>query len=195
MNIDPRTIQRLREATGAGIMDCRRILEEADGDFDKAVELLRKAGQKVAAAKSSRETKEGLIHAYVHANGSMGALVEVSCETDFVARNEDFQKFVHNVAMQVVATNPIYLTPEDVPQSVIEKEREIYFEQMAGEMKPEDIKAKIIEGKLAKYFQEVCLMKQLYMSDDSITVEELLNQQIAKTGENIQIKRFSRFAL
>ncbi|MDO8571420.1 MAG: translation elongation factor Ts [bacterium] len=192
---DPKLIMKLRVDTGAGIVDCQKVLEEAGGDYDKAVDLLRKKGQKVAANKQDRETREGIVHAYTHANGRVGALVEMLCETDFVARNEDFKALAHDIALQIAATNPLYVKPEDVPAEVIEKEREIYKEQMAGENKPEEIKNKIITGKLAKYYQEVCLLKQPFIKDDSLTVEQLLTQMIAKVGENIQIRRFSRFAL
>lgn len=192
---DTKLILRVRATTGAGIVDCQKALEETQWDYDKAIELLRKRGQKVAATKQDRETREGIVHAYTHANGRVGALVEVLCETDFVARNEDFKNFVHDLSLQIVATNPLYLRPEDIPSDVIEKEKEIYREQIAGEKKPDDIKEKIIVGKLAKYYQEVCLLKQLYIKDDSITIEQLLGQMVSKVGENIQVRRFSRFAL
>lgn len=195
MIFDPKVIQQLRAETGAGILDCRKILEEAGGEYDKAIELLRKKGQKVAANKAERETHEGIVKSYIHSSGKMGAMVEVLCETDFVARNELFQQFAHNIAMHIAAANPLYLTPEQIPAEVIEKEKEIYAEQMAGEAKPDNIKEKIIEGKLAKYYSETCLMKQAYILDDTMTIEEVIQQQIAKTGENIQLRRFSRMAL
>ncbi len=192
---DPKLIIKLRGTTGAGIVDCQKALEEAGWDYEKAIDLLRKRGQKVAANKQDRETREGIIHAYTHANGRVGALVEILCETDFVARNDDVKAFAHDIALQIAATNPLYVKPEDVPTAVVEKEREIYKEQMAAEKKPEDIKEKIIAGKLAKYYQEVCLLKQPFIKDDSLTIEQLLIQMIAKVGENMQIRRFSRFAL
>ncbi len=195
MMFDPKVIQDLRAQTGAGILDCRKVLEEAGGDCDKAIELLRKRGQKVAASKGDRETKEGIVKSYIHSNGKVGAMVEILCETDFVARNEQFQQFAHNIAMHIAASNPLYLAPSDIPVEIIAKEKEIYAEQMAGEIKPENIKEKIIEGKLGKYFQDVCLLKQPFILDDSMTIEEAVQQQIAKTGENIQLRRFSRMAL
>lgn len=195
MMFDPKVIQKLRAETGSGIMDCRKILEEAGGDYDKAIELLRKRGQKVAANKADRETHEGIVKSYIHSNGKVGAMVEVLCETDFVARNEQFQQFAHNIAMHIAASNPLYLTPDQIPLDLIEKEKEIYTEQMAGETKPENIKEKIIEGKLAKFYSEVCLMKQAYVLDDTMTIEEVVVAQIAKTGENIQLRRFSRLSL
>jgi len=192
---NPKLVQQLRAETGAGILDCRKILEEAGGDYDKAIELLRKKGQKVAAAKADRETHEGIVKSYIHSNGKVGAMIEVLCETDFVARNEQFQTFAYNIAMHIAASNPLYLTPDQIPAEVIEKEKEIYAEQMAGENKPENIKEKIIEGKLAKYFAETCLMNQNYILDDALTIAEVVTQQIAKTGENIQLRRFSRLSL
>lgn len=193
--IDAKLVAQLRAQTGAGIMDCRKALEETSGDFEKAVDALRKRGQKVAAAKSSRETNEGLVHAYIHSNGKTGAMIEVLCETDFVARNEQFQGFCHDIALHIAASNPLYLRIEDVPEEVIAREKDIYLEQMAGENKPDDIKAKIIDGKFAKYYADVCLMKQAFIKDDTMTIEQVIEEQIAKTGENIQIKRFARFAL
>lgn len=193
--IDQHTLAKLREFTGAGIVDCKKALDEADGDFNSAVELLRKKGQKVAANKQERETKEGRIHAYIHGNGKAGALVEVLCETDFVARNEQFVQFCHGIAMHVVASHPLYLKPEDISDEIIAKEREIYEEQMAGENKPAEIKEKILRGKIAKYYAETCLLRQQFILDDSQTVEQYLAGMIAKTGEKIEIRRFSRFAL
>lgn len=186
---------RLRTTSGAGIVDCQKALDESAGDFEKAIELLRKRGQKVAAAKADRATKEGVIHAYIHGQGRVGVLLEVLCETDFVARNEDFKQFAHDIAMHIAATNPLYVTVADIPEAVIEKEREIYYEQMANENKPDEIKEKIIVGKLNKFYQEVCLMNQMYIKDDSQTIEQLASSLVGKLGENIQIKRFSRFAL
>lgn len=193
--IDQKLIIKLREFTGAGVVDCKQALEDAGGDYEKAVDLLRKKGQKVAANKQSRETKEGRVHSYIHGNGKAGTLVEVLCETDFVARNEQFIQFCHDLAMHIVATNPLYVKPEDVPDETVQKEREIYEEQMAGEKKPEEIKEKILQGKIAKYFQEVCLIKQPFIKDDSQTVEQHLVNLTAKMGEKIEIRRFCRFAL
>ncbi len=192
---DAKLVMQLREQTGAGILDAKKALEESGDDLMKAAELLRKKGAVKAASKSDRETHEGVVHAYIHAGGKVGAMVEILCETDFVARNEQFRDFVHDIAMHVAAANPLYLKPEDVPEEVIEKEKEIAKEQMAGENKPANIVEKILEGKVNKYFQETCLLKQSFVKDDSVTIEELVKGQIAKIGENIQIKRFVRFSL
>ncbi len=192
---DAGLIMKLRNLTGAGIVDCQKALEESGGDYDKAVDLLRKRGQKVAAAKQERETKEGIIHSYIHGQGRVGVLVEILCETDFVARNDEFKAFAHDVAMHIAAANPLYVRSEDIASEVIEKEKEIYKEQMAGENKPDEIKEKIIIGKLNKYYQETCLLNQAFIKDDSQTIQQLLQGTIAKTGENIQIRRFCRFSL
>lgn len=192
---DASLIMKLRNLTGAGIVDCQKALEEAVGDYELAVELLRKRGQKVAAAKQEREMNEGIIHSYIHGQGRVGVLVEISCETDFVARNDEFRAFAHDVAMHIAAANPLYVKPEDIAAEVIEKEKEIYKEQIAGENKPDEIKEKIITGKLNKYYQETCLMNQLFIKDDSLTIQQLVANTIAKTGENIQIRRFCRFSL
>ena len=188
-------IQKLREHTGAGMMATKKALAEADGDFAKAVDLLRQRGVKVAAAKGERATGQGLIEAYVHLGGKLGVLVEVACETDFVARTDKFKELAHDLAMQVAATNPLYLEPKDVPQEVIEREQRIYLEQLAAEGKQPPMADKIIAGKLAKFYQEVCLMKQPFFKDDQQTVAEVVMAAIAVLGENIKVKRFTRFAL
>jgi elongation factor Ts len=193
--IDTKLVAELRSMTGAGIVDCRKALEEAGGDLTKAAELLRKKGIAKAGSKGDRATKEGLVHAYIHSTGRVGALVEIQCETDFVARTEQFQNFVHEVALQVVAANPLYLSPDQISSEVIEKEKEIAAAEFAGSNKPKEVIDKIIEGRLAKYFAETCLLNQSYLKDEDKTIEELLKETIAKTGENIVIKRFSRFAL
>ena len=188
-------IQKLRERTGAGMMAAKKALEEAGHDFAKAVDLLRQRGVKVAAAKGERATGQGLIEAYVHLGGKLGVLVEVACETDFVARTDKFKELAHDLAMQVAATNPLYLEPKDVPQEVIEREQRIYLEQLAAEGKQPPMADKIIAGKLAKFYQEVCLMKQPFFKDDQQTVAEVVTAAIAVLGENIKVKRFTRFAL
>lgn len=195
--IDSKMIGDLRALTGAGIVDCKKALEETGGNFDAAVELLRKKGQKVAANKQSRETKEGLVYAYVHTSGRVGTLVEVLCETDFVARNDDFKQLAHELALQIAAMNPLYVNPEDVPTEVVDKEVEIYKEQMGASLsgKPQEMVEKILSGKIAKYYEEVCLLKQKFIKDDSITIAELVTRTIAKVGENIQVRRFARFSL
>jgi elongation factor Ts len=195
MPADTKTISELRGQTGAGIVDCKLALDEAGGDLEKAAEILRKKGIAKAAKKGERQTKEGLVDAYIHQGGKVGVLVEVQCETDFVARTEQFRDFVHEIAMQVAATNPLYVSADQVPPEVVEKEKEIFMEEFAGSSKPKDVVEKIISGKLEKYFREVCLVDQPFIKDEDKTVGELLKETIAKTGENIQIKRFSRFAL
>ncbi|MEA3272740.1 MAG: translation elongation factor Ts [Patescibacteria group bacterium] len=185
-------IVKLREMTGAGMMDCKKALEEADGDISKAVDVLRKKGVLKATKKGERTTGEGLVHAYIHTNGKVGALVQMLCETDFVARNEEFKKLTHDIAMQVTAMYPSYLAPEDVPANVVKKEKEIYLEKLGD--KPADVKEKIIEGKLAKFYSEVCLLKQPFFKDEDVTIEELIQQKIIKIGENIKVKKFERFS-
>ncbi len=187
---DPKTIMELRAQTGAGVMEAKAALLEAEGDLGRATEILRQKGLLKARAKAERVTREGLVHAYIHANGKIGALVEVLCETDFVARNQQFQELVHNLAMQVAAANPLYLNPTDVPAAVLAKEREL-----AASSKPQSVLDKIIEGKLEKYFSEVCLLQQSFIKDEDLTIEEYLKQAMAKLGENIQIRRFVRWAL
>jgi elongation factor Ts len=195
MMIDSKLILQLRAETGAGIIEVKKALEEANGDLVKAKEILRQKGVLKAATKAERETHEGLIHAYVHSNNRVGALVEVLCETDFVARNPEFQELVHDLAMQVAATDPLYIKPEDIPPEVIEKEKSLWLEEIRGEGKPPAVVEKIIQGKLEKWFSEVCLLKQSFIKNEDTTIEELIQQKIAKLGENIQVKRFVRFAL
>ncbi len=196
MIINPKLVSELREQTGAGVVECKNALDEAGGDIEKAIEILRKKGEIKAAKKSAERTaKEGLVHAYVHANGKVGAMVLVSCETDFVARNEEFQAFVHDLAMQIAATNPLYLKPEDVPEEVIAKEKEMYLEELRGQEKPPAVVEKILVGKLEKYFEDICLLKQPFVKDEDITVEELINQKIAKIGEKIEVKKFVRLQI
>lgn len=195
MDIEIKMIQELRDKTGAGIVNCKKALTESGGNMEQAVDLLRKKGQKIAASKAERAANEGLIEAYIHANGQVGSLVEITCESDFVSKNEEFRSFAHDVAMQVAATNPLYLAPEDVPEEIMEKEKSIYRDQMKDENKPDDIIEKIIDGKVQKYYQENCLMKQAFIKDDKVTMEALLKSMIAKLGENMQIKRFVRFSV
>ena len=188
-------VKELREKTGAGVMDCKQALQEADGDFDKAIEILRKKGAASAQKRLGRETKEGVIDAYIHPGNRLGVLIEVNCETDFVARNEEFRQFVRNMAMQVAASNPLVVSREDLPQELVEKELEIYRSQAREQGKPEHIIDKIAQGKLEKYYQEVCLLEQAYIRDPDRTVEDILNEIRAKIGENIIIKRFVRYQL
>lgn len=185
---------QLRADTGAGMMDAKRALEEAGGDLARATEILKKQGLTKAAKKTERTTGEGLVHAYVHAD-KVGAMVEVLCETDFVARTEQFKEFVHDIAMQVAASAPLYVSPIDVPQEVLAKERDMAKEEFAGSGKPTAVIEKIVEGKLEKYFSEVCLLRQPFIKDEDITIEDYLKSTITKLGENIQVRRFTRFQI
>ncbi len=192
--VDLQQVAKLRQQTGCGINDCRNALEEAGGDVDKAMEVLRKKGELKAAKKSAeRETKEGIIYSYIHPNKKIGSMVELDCETDFVARNEEFQALAKDLAMQIAATNPLYLKPEDIPEEVLNKEKEIYKEQLLAESKPEDMIDKIVEGKLSKWYEEVCLLKQSFIKDEDLTIEDLIKEKIAKIGEKIEIDNFVRF--
>jgi len=195
LEITTATVKELRSVTGAGVLDCKNALEEANGDFDKAVELLKKKGLAAAAKRAGRAAKDGIIGHYVHMDGRVAALVEVNCETDFVARTEEFQTLAHDLAMQVVAGRPQYLSKEDVPAEVLEKEREIYRAQMKDSGKPEHIIDRIVEGKLQKFYTEVCLLEQPFIKDDDLTVKDLIAQTIARTGENIRVRRFVRYEL
>ncbi|RMF58332.1 MAG: translation elongation factor Ts [Calditrichaeota bacterium] len=188
-------VKELREKTGAGMMDCKKALTEADGDMEKAVEFLRKKGIAKAEKKASREVKDGLVEAYIHAGGKLGVLVEVNCETDFVAKTEDFQNFVHNVAMQIAATNPIAITREEVPSELIEKELNIYKAQAKEAGKPDHIIEKIAMGKMEKFYSENVLLEQAYIRDPEKTVKDYMTEIIAKLGENITIRRFARFRI
>ncbi len=195
MSQDTQSIVKLRSLTGAGIVDCQKALQEGGNDFEKAVELLRKKGQKVAANKQERETKEGLIYSYIHAGGRVGVLVELLCETDFVARNDEFKQLAHDIALHIAAMNPLVVSQSDVAPGTLEKEKEIYREQMKDEKKPQEILEKIIEGKIAKYYQEVCLLNQQFVKDDTLTIQGLIERTIGKIGENIKVGRFTRYSL
>ncbi len=188
-------VKELREKTGAGMMDCKKVLQEAEGDFEKAVEILRKKGIAKAAKRAEREVNEGVVTAYIHPGSKLGVLVEVNCETDFVAKTDDFQTFARNIAMHIAATNPLAVKREDLDPEVVAKEKEIFREQALSSGKPEHIVDKIVEGRLEKYFSEVCLMEQPYVKDPDKTIKELLTETIAKVGENITIKRFARFRI
>ncbi len=193
MSIEMSSVRKLREQTGIGILECKKALEEASGDFDKAVEILRKKGYEKAKSKSSRATNQGVIGSYIHNNSKIGVIVEIGCETDFVAKNEDFQQFVKDVAMQIAAMSPTYISENDVPEEVIEKEKEIYAEQLKKSGKPENIIENIIKGKLKKFYSEACLLNQAFFKDDKNTINDLLTEKIHKIGENIVIKRFVRY--
>ena len=194
MNIEQ--IKQLRQQTGAGIIACQECLKEAQGDFAKALELLRKRGVQIAHNKSSRETGEGTIGCYVHSNGKFASLVKIKCETDFVARNQEFQELAKDLAMHITAMNPLYKSEDNVPEDVKEKEKEIEREKLKTEGdKPEEMITKILEGKLRKYYQQVCLLKQPFVRDDKKSVEGLIKEKIQKLGENIEISEFVRFEL
>ena len=186
-------VKQLREKTGAGIMDCKNALTENTGDMDKAVEYLRKKGLATAAKRAGRALSEGTIQSYIHMGGKLGVMVEVGCETDFVAKNEDFQDFARNIAMHIAATNPLGIRPEEIPQEIIDKEMEIYMAQAKETGKPDNILEKIAQGKLQKFIKENSLMDQPYVRNPDMTVADLLNELIAKIGENITVKRFTRF--
>lgn len=194
-NISAKDIANLRAKTGIGMMDCKKALEEASGDVDKAIEILRKKGMAKAEKRAERETKAGVIECYIHANNQLGVLVEVLAETDFVAKNDEFKEFAHDIALHIAAVNPKYTTKEDVPESEIEKVRAEFTEEVKASGKPENIAEKIVEGKLSKYFEEICLLEQAFVKDPSLKVKDLLSEKIAKIGEKIIISRFCRFEI
>ncbi len=186
-------VKQLREKTGSGMMDCKEALTECGADVDKAVDFLRKKGLATARKRAGRAMSEGTIQSYIHMGGKIGVMVELGCESDFVAKNDDFKEFARNIAMHVAATNPVSILPEEVPEDILAREREIYRAQALETGKPENIVDKIAEGKLNKFYKENCLMKQEYVRDPSLSIADLVNQLIAKIGENITIKRFARF--
>lgn len=188
-------VKALRERTGAGVLDCKRALEETGGDLEEATRLLRQRGLAIAAKKAGRLAEEGLVEAYIHAGGRLGALVEINCETDFVARTEEFQRLAHDLAMQVVASNPHYLRPEDIPPEVIEEKKRLFLSELEGQNKPEHLWERIVEGKLERYYDQVCLLRQPFIKDEGLTVKEVIIEGIAKLGENIVIRRFARYEL
>lgn len=193
MNVEAKRVMELREKTGAGIMDCKKALAEAGGDLDKAVEVLRKKGAVAAAKKAGRITKEGTIGHYVHFGGKIGVLVELNCETDFVANTPEFQELAKDLAMQVASAQPRYVDTGDVPEDVLQKEREIYRAQALAEGKPEKVVDRIVDGKLRKFYSEACLMEQPFVKDDSMTVRQRVEATVGKLGENIMVRRFARF--
>ena len=188
-------VKQLREKTGAGMMDCKNALVEVNGDMDKALEFLRKKGLATAQKRAGRAMTEGMIQSYIHMTGKLGVMVEVNCETDFVAKNEDFQEFAKNIAMHIAASNPLGIKPEDIPEEIVESEKDIYRAQALDMGKPENILDKIVEGKLKKFYQENCLLNQPFVRDPDISVADLMNELIAKIGENITIKRFVRYQI
>jgi len=195
MEISLEMVKDLRQRTGAGIVDCKTALQEAGGNIDAAIDFLRRKGLATAAKKAGRIATDGLVSSYIHAGGKMGVLLEVNCETDFVAKTEDFQTFVKNMAMQIAAANPAYIRREEVPAPVIEREKEIYRSQALDSGKPEKVIDRIVEGKMERFYSEVCLLEQTYVKDSDLTVKEVLDAMIAKVGENISIRRFCRFQL
>ncbi|MBI4805467.1 MAG: translation elongation factor Ts [Desulfovibrio sp.] len=193
--ISASAVKALRDKTSAGMMDCKKALEACNGDAEKAVAWLREKGLSKAAKKAGRATSEGVIGSYIHSNGKIAVLVEIKCETDFVARGENFQEFAKNVAMQVAAANPLCVSPEQLPADVVEKEKAIYMAQTKAEGKPDNIAEKIVEGRIKKYYKEVCLLEQPFIKDDKLTIQDLLKNLVATLGENIQIGRFVRMQL
>jgi elongation factor Ts len=193
MQIPAQLVKELRERTGAGFSDCRAALVEANGDLEKAISILRKKGQAAAAKKAQREASEGLVGSYIHAGGKIGVLVEMNCESDFVARTEAFQQLSHDVAMHIAALDPRYVRREDVTAEMLEKERDIYKAQALATGKPENVVDKIVNGKMEKFYEENCLYEQHYIKDETVTIGEMITQAIAKLGENISIQRFVRF--
>lgn len=195
MSISVEMVKELREKTGAGMMDCKKALSETAGDIEKAIDYLRQKGLSEAAKRSARTASEGLIASYIHPGGRIGVLLEVNCESDFVARTEDFQALVKDIAMHVAAANPLYLRREDVSEDVLEREKGIYEAQAKEGGKPEKIVERIVQGKLEKYFQEVCLLEQPFVKDPDMNIGQLISSKVAKLGENIMVRRFERYQL
>ena len=195
MSISAAAVKELREKTNAGMMDCKKALTECQGDINKAIDWLRQKGLSVAAKRADRISSEGQIMSYIHAGGKLGVLVEINCETDFTGKTEEFTQFARDLAMHIAAANPVCIDPESMPYDILAREKAIYQAQVAESGKPEKIWDKIIEGKLEKFMSDSCLLKQAFVKDSDKTVEDLLNEMRAKTGENIQIRRFTRFAL
>lgn len=193
MAITADQVKELRKISGAGMMDCKKALQDGEGDIEKALDILRTKGLADLMKKSGRIASEGRIDSYIHQNGNLGVLIEVNCETDFVAKNEKFIEFVHDLAMQVAASNPHYISRDDVPEEIVKKEEDIYKQQAKDEGKPDNVIEKIVSGKLDKFYQKVCLLEQHYIKDDSITIEKYLGDIVSQLGENIIIRRFVRF--
>ncbi|MDD4091288.1 MAG: translation elongation factor Ts [Smithellaceae bacterium] len=195
MEITSTMVKELRTKTGAGMMDCKEALAAVEGDFEKAIDFLRKKGLSAATKRSSKAAKDGTIASYIHMGGRIGVMVEINCETDFVAKTADFQTMARDVAMHIAASNPLYVRPDEIAEDALDREKEIYRSQLREEKKPEKIWDKIIEGKLKKYYEDVCLVEQKFVKNQDITVGTLISNMIAKTGENIVIRRFARFQL
>lgn len=195
MSITAQMVKELRQATGAGVLDAKKALEASDGDFDKAVDLLREKGAARAAKRADREASEGIIELYAHPGNRVGVMLELNCETDFVARNEQFTSLAHELALHIAAMNPKYLAPEDVPQDDIDREVEVLKSQALSEGKPENIVEKIVTGRINKYYEEICLLEQPFVKDDSIKIKEMITDAVGAIGENIKIRRFARYEL
>jgi elongation factor Ts len=195
MAVSAESVKELRQRTGIGMMECKKALEESDGDIEKAITILRKKGHARAKDKMHREASEGAVGSYIHLNGKIGVLVEVNCESDFVARNEEFQGLVKNIAMHIAASSPQYVSSEEVPPEILEEEKDIIREQFKDSNKPPEIIDKIVQGKLEKFYQEACLLDQPYIKDDKMSIKDLITSFIAKFGENILVRRFARFEL
>ncbi len=195
MEITSTMVKELRTKTGAGMMDCKEALAAVDGDFEKAIDFLRKKGLSAATKRSSKAAKDGTVASYIHMGGRIGVMVEINCETDFVAKTDDFQTMARDIAMHIAASNPLCVRPDEIAEDILEREKEIYRSQLREEKKPEKIWDKIIEGKLKKYYEDVCLTEQKFVKNQDVTVGTLISNMIAKTGENIMIRRFARFQL
>ena len=195
MSITASQVKELRNKTGAGMMDCKNALVHSDGEINKAIDYLRKTGVSKAEKKGSRDTKEGLVYSYIHAGGKLGVIIELNCETDFVASNIDFKNLAHDLSMHIAATNPISINKDTIDQSIIDREKEIYTEQAKSEGKPDKIIEKMVNGRLSKFFQETCLLEQTFIKDQEKRVSDLITESISKLGENITIRRFIRYAI
>jgi len=195
VNITSQMVKELRDKTNAGMMDCKKALTDTDGDMEKAVDLLRQKGLAVAAKRAGRETREGVVESYIHAGGKLGVMVEVGCETDFVAKTDDFKAFAKNIAMHIAAANPVAVNREEVPADVLQRETDIYINQAQESGKPQQIIEKIVGGKVEKYLAEICLLEQKYVKNPDLSIQDLLNELVAKMGENISVKKFARFQI
>ena len=195
MEITAAAVKELRERTQIGMMECKKALTECDGEIEEAIKLLRKKGYARAEKRSGRQTSEGLIGSYIHMNGKLGVIVELNCETDFVSKNKEFGELLKNIAMHIAAANPQYVSSDDIPEKILEEEKEIIGEQFKDSKKPPEIIEKIMTGKLGKFYSEVCLLEQAYIKDDKITIKELISSFIAKTGENVKVGQFTRYVI
>ena len=192
MEITAKMVKDLREKTGAGMMDCKKALADTNGDEQEAIKWLREKGISKAQKKADKEAQEGFIGSYVHSNGQIGVLVEINCETDFVAKNEQFRDLARNISMQIAAANPVYVSPDEIPQEKIDQERDLFAKQAEQEGKPEHVVEKIVDGKMQKFYQEICLLEQTYVKDDSLQIKDVINDMVAVLGEKIQVRRFAR---